>query len=84
MVNLRQGADIVRRKLPDDINKCCGLCEYAKKVEISGEILCTRKKNLRKVSEDFVCRSFSFDILSYRPNPTKLPKFNVEEISDIL
>ena len=74
----------MKRKLPDEINKCCGLCEYAKRVEISGEILCTKKKNLKKVKEDSVCRNFSFDILSYRPNPTKLPKFDVSEISDIL
>lgn len=74
----------VRRKLPDDITKCCALCEHARKVEISGEVLCTRTKNLKRVSEDHVCRAFSFDILSYRPNPTKLPKFTVESVDDIL
>ena len=52
--------------------------------EISDEILCTRTKNLKRVSEDHVCRQFSFDILSYRPNPTKMPKFKVESIEDIL
>lgn len=74
----------MRRKLPDDVTKCCALCEYAKKVDISGEILCARTKNLKKVSEGFVCRRFSFDILAYKPNPTKLPKFNVESIEDII
>ena len=74
----------MRRKLPDDITKSCALCEYARKVEISDEILCTRTKNLKRVSEDHVCRQFSFDILSHRPNPTKMPKFKVESIEDIL
>ena len=74
----------MKRKLPDDITKCCDLCEYAKKVEISGDILCTRTKNLKKVSQLSVCRHFSFDILAYRPNPTKLPKFAIESVKDIL
>ena len=72
------------RKLPQDITKSCALCEFARKVEISGEILCTRSKNLKKVSDEHYCRSFSFDILSYRPSPTKMPKFKVESIEDIL
>jgi len=74
----------VKHKLPNDIQKSCALCEYARKVEISGEILCTRSKNIKKVSEDSCCRKFSFDILSYRPNPTKLPKFKIESVDDIL
>lgn len=74
----------MKQKLPGDITKCCALCEYAKKVDISGEILCARNKNLKKVSEDYSCRSFSFDILSYKPCPAKLPKFNVESAEDIL
>ena len=74
----------VKRKMPDDITKCCDLCEYAKKVEISGDILCSRSKNLKKVSELDVCRHFSFDILAYRPHPTQLPKFTVESVDDIL
>lgn len=74
----------VRKRLPDDIVKSCALCEYAKRVSVSGEVLCTRTKNLKRVTEDDCCRKFSFDILSYRPNPTKLPKFNVESVEDIL
>ena len=74
----------MKNRLPNDIEKCCELCEYAKKVEISGEILCSRTKNLKRVSPDSACRHFSFDILSYKPAPTKLPKFNVESIEDIL
>ena len=74
----------LRRKLPDDITKCCGLCEHARKMGISGEILCTRTKNLKKVSENHSCRAFSFDILAYRPNPAKIPKFNIEEVSEII
>lgn len=67
-----------------DIEKSCELCEFAKKVEISGQVLCTRTKNLKRVEADSICRHFSFDILSYKPAPTKLPKFNVESIEDIL
>lgn len=74
----------MRNKIPDDITKCCALCEHARTLEISGEVLCTRTKNIKKVSEDHVCRSFSFDILAYRPNPTKIPKFTIESLSDIL
>jgi len=74
----------VKKRLPVDIAKCCALCEHAKKVAVTGEILCGRTKNLKKVTEDFSCRRFSFDILAYRPNPTKLPKFTVESIEEIL
>ena len=74
----------MRNKLPDGISKCCALCEHAKKVDISGEILCARTKNLKKVAEDYACRRFSFDILAYKPLPAKLPKFAVQDISDIL
>ena len=72
------------RKLPEDVVKCCALCEHARKVDISGEILCAKSKNIKKVEEDHVCRAFSFDILSYRPNPAKLPKFKIESLEDIL
>ncbi|MBO4950533.1 MAG: hypothetical protein J6E38_05895 [Clostridia bacterium] len=74
----------MRKRLPDDITKCCALCEHAKKVPATGEILCGRTKHLKKVSEDYRCRKFSFDILAYRPNPTKLPKFTVDSVEDIL
>ena len=74
----------MRKRLPADIVKSCALCEHAKRVSLTGEILCARTKNLKIVAEDFSCRKFSFDILAYRPNPAKLPKFNVESIEDIL
>lgn len=74
----------LKKKQLQEITKSCSLCEYARKVEISGEYFCTRKKNLKRVSEDHVCSSFSFDILSYCPNPTKIPKFTIESVSDIL
>ena len=74
----------MRKKLPGDIAKSCALCEHAKKVAVTGEILCRRTKNLKKVADDFCCRKFSFDILAYRPNPTKLPKFSIESVEDIL
>ncbi|MBQ7400046.1 MAG: hypothetical protein IJW06_06290 [Clostridia bacterium] len=74
----------MRKKLPVSITKCCALCEYAKKVTVTGEILCARSKNLKRVSDDYCCKKFSFDILSYRPNPTKLPKFNATTVDDIL
>ncbi len=74
----------MKKKLPDDITAHCGLCEYANKIEISGDILCTKSKSLKRVHEDDVCRNFSFDILSYKPNPTKIPKFKIDEVSDIL
>ena len=74
----------MKKKLPEDIVKSCALCEYARRVDITGEILCTRTKNLIKVSEDHVCRAFSFDILSYRPLPSKLPKFTIDSAEDFL
>lgn len=71
------------KKLPDDIVKCCALCEYARRMDITDELLCTRKKDLKKVTEDDVCRKFSFDILAYKPKPTKLPKFNINSAEDL-
>ena len=74
----------MKRRLPGNIEKSCSLCEYAKKVSVTGEILCGRTKNLKRVDEDYYCRKFSFDILSYRPDPAKLPKFNITTPDDIL
>lgn len=72
------------KRLPDGIEKCCELCEYARKIDITGQILCVRKKNLKKVSENDVCGKFSFDILSYKPKPAKLPKFSIESTEDFI
>ena len=74
----------MKRKLPGNIEKSCALCEYAKKVSVSEEILCARTKNLKKVEADYFCRKFSFDILSYKPDPAKLPKFVATTPDDIL
>ena len=74
----------MRKELPGNIGKSCALCEYAKKVSVSGEILCARTKNLKKVDADYFCRKFSFDILSYKPDPQKLPKFVATTPDDIL
>lgn len=75
--------DLSKKPL-DEITKSCSLCEYARRIEITGEILCTRTKNLKKVSDDDVCRKFSFDILAYKPNPTKLPRFRFDSVDEIL
>ena len=66
----------MKDKIHGEINSCCALCEYAKKIELTGEYLCSRSKTLKRVTEDFVCKKFSFDILSYRPVPSKIPNFN--------
>ena len=74
----------MKHSLPDDIEKCCALCEYARKLEIADQIICTRTKNLIKVSEEDVCKKFSFDLLSYKPKPAKLPKFSIESMDDLI
>ncbi len=74
----------MRKKMLDDITKSCSLCEHARKIEITGEFLCTYSKNLKRVSPDGHCRKFSFDILAYKPNPTKLPKFTLDSVDEIL
>ena len=74
----------MKKKLPENIEKCCSLCEHAKKVAVTGEFLCGRTKNLKKVDSDYFCRKFSFDILSYKPDPQKLPKFVATTPDDIL
>lgn len=74
----------MKNKINKEISKCCALCEHAKKVELTGELLCTYSKNIKKVSEDSVCRKFSFDILSYRPMPAKLPKFAIDSAEDFI
>lgn len=74
----------MKKNLPNGANKSCAFCEHARKITISGELLCTKNKDLKRVSPDDVCRSFSFDILEYRPLPKKqaevLPKTDNEII----
>ena len=74
----------MKHNTPQDIEKCCAFCEYAKKLEITDQLLCARTKDLKKVSEDYVCKKFSFDILSYKPKPSKLPKFSIESAEDFI
>ena len=74
----------MKNKFDGNITKSCALCEYAKKIELTGDILCTQSKNLKKVTSDYVCRKFSFDILSYRPYPAKIPKFNINSPDEIM
>ncbi len=74
----------MKSKLPEDIEKSCALCEHARKMDITGQVLCARTKDLKKVSEDHVCKKFSFDILAYKPRPSKLPKFTIESAEDFI
>ncbi len=74
----------MKQRLPEDIEKCCALCEHARKLDITGQLLCARNKNLKKVTEEFVCKKFSFDILAYKPKPSKLPKFSIESVEDFI
>ena len=64
----------MKKNLPSGAKKSCIMCEYSRKIEVSGEILCARTKNLKVVSADECCRHFSFDVLEYRPLPAKQPK----------
>ena len=74
----------MKHNLPDDIEKCCALCEHARRLEIADQLLCTRSKDLKKVSEDFVCKKFSFDILAYKPKVTKIPKLSLEDAEEFI
>ena len=74
----------MKNKFPEDIEKCCALCEYSKPLEITGQLLCTRKNDLKKVTEDDVCKKFSFDILAYKPKVAKLPKFSIEDAEEFI
>ena len=79
-----KGEQNMKHNIPDDIEPSCLLCEYARKLEIADQIICTRSKNIKEVSEDHVCKKFSFDILSYKPKPTKLPKFSIDSAEEFI
>ena len=66
----------MRQDIPDELQKSCSLCEFARRIETTGQTICTQSGVLKKVSPESVCRKFRFDILSYRPLPLKIPKFN--------
>ena len=74
----------MKHKMPEDIERCCALCEYVQVMEITGNLLCTRKNNLKKVTENDCCNKFSFDILSYKPKPSKLPKFSIDSAEEFI
>lgn len=60
--------------IPDELEPCCELCEYSSRIEATGELLCKYKCKLKVVSEDDICRKFSFNIFSYQPKVSKQPK----------
>lgn len=63
-----------KKNIPEDIEPCCELCEYAFKMEMTGELLCKYKNALKRTDCTDVCRHFSFDIFSYKPKTAKMPK----------
>ncbi len=67
----------MKHKIPDDLEISCSLCQYAKKIETTGDFLCLRSSAPKKTSPDGKCRKFVFDILSYKPLPAKQSKFSL-------
>ena len=63
-----------KNNIPEDIEPCCELCEYATKMEMTGDLLCKYKNCLKSKDYTDVCRHFSFNIFAYTPKTTKLPK----------
>ena len=61
-------------EIPDDISPCCELCEYASKMEVTGDLLCKYKNSLKKKDYDDLCRHFSFNIFAYKPAASKKAK----------
>ena len=62
------------KKKINDIEPCCELCEYASKIDATGELLCKYKSALKKVEENDCCKKFSLNIFAYKPKVAKLPK----------
>lgn len=62
------------KALKNNIEPCCELCEYASKIEATGEILCKYKSSLKKVEESDSCKNFEFNIFSYKPKASKTQK----------
>ena len=60
--------------IPEDLTPSCALCEYASKVELTGEWLCKYKYSLKKVDENHICKNFSFNIFAYKPQKAAIPK----------
>ena len=57
-----------KNSIPNDISPCCELCEYAAKMEVTGDLLCKYKNSLKKKQTDDCCRYFSFNIFAYKPS----------------
>ena len=74
-----KGENNMKSRLFDELEPCCSLCEHAMKIEVSGEYVCTRGSRLLRVEPDDVCRKFKIDLLSYRPMPAKLPRFDIND-----
>ena len=55
--------------LPDDLTPSCALCEYRTALCATGDVLCKYHGALKRITDDGVCRHFSFDIFSYKPHP---------------
>ncbi len=62
------------KTIKKDIEPCCELCEYASKMEATGEILCKYKSSLKKVEESDSCKNFTFNIFAYKPKVSKTQK----------
>ena len=60
--------------IPQDIEPCCELCEYASLMEVTGDLLCKYKNSLKKKDYSDVCKKFSFNLLAYTPKKAKMPK----------
>lgn len=64
-----------KKNFPADIEPCCELCEYAVRMEATGELFCKYKCTLRKVEESDVCKKFSFNIFACQPKVPNLPHY---------
>ena len=63
-----------KKNLPENVTPCCEFCEYFSRLPLTGETLCQYKNRLKKIDENDVCRRFSFNIFSYKPQIPPLPK----------
>jgi len=62
------------KNVPEDIVPCCELCEYATKMELTGDFLCRYKSSLKKKEPTDVCKNFCFNIFAYTPKKANMPK----------
>lgn len=71
---MKDGGKMKKYNIPDELEPCCELCEYACKVELTGEMVCKYKFSLKKIQETDLCKNFSFNIFAYKPKKAKTPK----------